>query len=138
MSKRPFNKKHLLGLIFFILVWAVAGGLLLRNAAKDYTARAYTHVEIQQITTGLQRYAEKTGKPPAPDNSSVFRALAESNSAAPALFTSRHTNAQGETLDFWGTPYRIEVVAMTNWAVSSAGKNKAFGDGDDIFIEKGQ
>ena len=44
------------------------------------------------------------------------------------------TNASGEMIDIWQTPYRIELVGRTNFVISSAGKNRKFGDKDDIVF----
>ena len=45
------------------------------------------------------------------------------------------TNSQGEMLDPWRTPYRIEAHARANFIVRSAGKNREFGDKDDIVFD---
>ena len=37
--------------------------------------------------------------------------------------------------DYWGTPYRIEIVVQTNYVIRSAGKNRTFGDKDDITFD---
>jgi hypothetical protein len=42
------------------------------------------------------------------------------------------TNGAGELLDGWATPYRIEFIDRSNFVIRSAGKNRTFGDKDDI------
>ena len=49
------------------------------------------------------------------------------------LFVAR-TNAAGEPVDLWQTPYRIELAGPTNFVIHSAGKNQKFGDADDIVF----
>ena len=44
------------------------------------------------------------------------------------------TNTVGEILDFWNVPYRIVPAGPTNFIVHSAGKNRTFGDADDIIF----
>jgi len=44
------------------------------------------------------------------------------------------TNAAGEVIDIWQTPYQIKLVGQTNFNISSAGPNKKFGDADDIIF----
>ena len=44
------------------------------------------------------------------------------------------TNVSGEVSDIWQIPYRIELVAPTNFIIRSAGKDKTFGDSDDIIF----
>ncbi len=36
-------------------------------------------------------------------------------------------------VDTWGTPYQIEFFQQTNFVISSAGKDKLFGDKDDVI-----
>jgi len=43
-------------------------------------------------------------------------------------------NSQGELLDVWQTPYQIKILAQTNFIIRSAGKDKIFGDADDIIF----
>ena len=57
-----------------------------------------------------------------------------------SLFTTNetpsrfNTNKTGEVVDVWDTPYRIELVGRTNFIINSAGKNRKFGDQDDIVF----
>ena len=44
------------------------------------------------------------------------------------------TNAGGEVIDIWQTPYQIELVGRTNFIVSSAGIDKIFSNADDIIF----
>jgi len=45
-----------------------------------------------------------------------------------------HTNALGELIDIWQTPFQIKLAGETNFIISSAGPNKKFGDADDIIF----
>jgi hypothetical protein len=47
---------------------------------------------------------------------------------------ARRTNAAGEPVDIWQTPYRIGLLNPTNFIIHSAGKNQKFGDADDIVF----
>ena len=134
MSKPGSTAKLLWGIGLFLLGWAVVGGMLLRKSANDYTARTYTRMEIQQISTALTKFQTEAGALPEGGPPSLFRALAGSNSPHPIFFVSSHTNASGEALDFWGTPYHLERSDGTNFVVTSAGKNKTFGDADDVGL----
>lgn len=49
--------------------------------------------------------------------------------------SSNRTNANGELLDFWRTPYLIEMTVQTNCQIRSAGKNGKFGDADDLIFD---
>ena len=48
-------------------------------------------------------------------------------------FTTR-TNALGEIIDIWQTPFQIKFLGQTNFIINSAGPNKIFGDADDIIF----
>lgn len=37
-------------------------------------------------------------------------------------------------VDPWGTPYQIDFFQQTNFVIRSAGKNRKFGDTDDIIL----
>ena len=45
-----------------------------------------------------------------------------------------HTNGQGQILDPWQTPYRIEIFRQTNFVIRSAGTDKVFGNADDVVF----
>jgi hypothetical protein len=45
-----------------------------------------------------------------------------------------HTNAAGEVVDVWRTPYRIKLIGPTNFSIRSASRNRNFGDADDIVF----
>ncbi|MDB6026204.1 MAG: hypothetical protein JWM68_2427 [Verrucomicrobiales bacterium] len=135
MSKPISKAKLLWGFGLFLVGWAVVGGMIMIKTANDFTARSYARVEIQQISTAFTKLTAAGSAIPDAENSSLFRALAGSNSSQTAFFISRHTNVMGEVLDYWGTPYRIEKSGATNFTVSSAGKNKSFGDDDDVLLD---
>ena len=44
------------------------------------------------------------------------------------------TNHSGAMVDAWQTPYKIELIGPTNFAVHSAGGDKTFGTKDDIIF----
>jgi hypothetical protein len=47
---------------------------------------------------------------------------------------ARSTNNAGQLIDPWGTPYEI-IFEPTNYVtIRSAGKNKTFGDEDDVTM----
>jgi hypothetical protein len=48
-------------------------------------------------------------------------------------FTTR-TNAAGEPVDIWQTPYQFELVGQTNFIIRSAGQDQKFGDQDDMVF----
>jgi hypothetical protein len=43
-----------------------------------------------------------------------------------------NTNSSGEFVDPWQTPYKLTVESTNRVTIRSAGKNKVFGDDDDV------
>lgn len=88
-----------------------------------------TRVQTKTIATALKERAEENGAMSKIDNALVLTAAFGTNS-----IHADRTNSQGELLDYWKTPYQIEIQAGTNFIVSSAGPDKKFGDADDIIF----
>ena len=49
--------------------------------------------------------------------------------------TEGWTNSAGELRDWWDTPYRIEIAVQTNFVIRSAGRDRKFGDKNDIVFD---
>jgi hypothetical protein len=47
-----------------------------------------------------------------------------------------YIDTAGRYVDYWRTPYRIELTVSNSLILGSAGPNRAFGDGDDIVVEQ--
>jgi len=65
------------------------------------------------------------------DNGFVFQTMFD------VLHLNNHpdrTNSQGEILDIWKMPFRVEIIPPTNFIIRSAGPDKKFGDEDDIIF----
>jgi hypothetical protein len=50
------------------------------------------------------------------------------------ILNASNTNASGAVIDIWKTPYHIELTGPTNFTIRSAGRNRRFGDKDDIVF----
>jgi hypothetical protein len=48
------------------------------------------------------------------------------------LFKTNQVNSSGESIDAWGTPFRISRISDTEVKIESAGPDKIFGTADDI------
>ena len=66
-------------------------------------------------------------------NEFILNPFLVTNKYSGISFTTR-TNAMGEIIDIWQTPFQIKSVEQTNLIICSAGPNKIFGDADDIIF----
>lgn len=73
---------------------------------------------------------------PSGDNAAIARQLLGSNPHGLVLLNSVNTNRAGELVDYWNTPYNIEVKS-NQMIVHSAGPNKKFRDADDLVFDIG-
>jgi hypothetical protein len=105
------------------------------NKARKF---AVTKIELQNIAAALNKYLSVSNSLPAGDSTTILRALIGSNHTGTILVNPRKTNASGEMLDMWSTPYRIEIAQQTNTIIRSAGPNRRFGDKDDIVFDRAQ
>jgi hypothetical protein len=91
-------------------------------------------VQEKQLALAMKSYREKFGTYPAGDPAAVLRALQGSNPEK-IVFLSLSGNSldsTGRLLDPWWTPYEIMVTGTNTVFIRSAGRNKRFGDADDV------
>ena len=130
MRMRP---RFLWILIGFILFALILPQFLPEPSVRKKAVIVFTHVETKRIAYVLiQRAAEVNGLTNI-DNSIVVQGVLGTNYLHLNCEGTR-TNSQGEVIDWWKTPYQIEILAQTNFVVRSAGPNKIFGDKDDIIF----
>lgn len=115
-------------LICFLLMLG-ASLLLPAGTSKTKAMIIRTRTEERIMSTLLEDQAMKVGGLTNINNQFILATLfADSNQS---LF---RTNVSGEVSDIWQIPYRIELVAPTNFIIRSAGKDENFGDADDIIF----
>jgi len=91
------------------------------------------HLEVKKVAEALEQQTVETGNLTNINNRLILQAIFGTNDLFRDYYSER-TNSQGEVLDYWRTPYQIEILAQTNFIVRSAGPNKKFGDADDIIF----
>src|SRR5450432_4074827 len=136
MRIRPAFLWLLFGFILFALLLP---DFLPEPSAKKKAIVIFTRFETKEIGTALKQYFTETGNLTNIDKNFVIHAVLETktlgtNESVNSLYHSERTNSQGEILDSWQTPYKIEFLEQTNFIVHSAGPNKIFGDADDIIF----
>jgi hypothetical protein len=127
-----------------IIFYAVAScivvvlvSMLIPASTRGHSEKGYrwsrTKADIRMIASAIRQFDDEYGKLSDGDSSSVFRAIMGSNPRQiPFLEISKNDN--GEVVDFWKTPYQIEIIG-TNAVVKCAGQNKKLGDKDDFVFD---
>jgi hypothetical protein len=127
-------------IIFYSLATFVIAALLAMLLPVNFlmvkTERpSRTKLEIADIIFALNHYKSAYGVYPTGENSNIVSVLAGDNPQKEVFLNFRRTMEHpNEIVDSWGTPYKIEFSQQTNFIIRSAGKNKIFGDADDIIF----
>jgi hypothetical protein len=92
-------------------------------------------LELSGLRTALTTYHEKYYDYPTGENSNIVRILSGDNPQKIVFLNFRRSAKHpNEMVDPWETPYQIEFLQQTNFIIHSAGKDKIFGDADDIIF----
>jgi hypothetical protein len=113
----------------------IALGLLLPvgGPRKPRSKIVLARMEMAVLKGALENYASTYGMYPTGAPAIVLKTLLGDNPRRIAFLNinPRSINSNGEYVDPWGTPYKIEIGGETNVFVRSAGPNRKFGDKDD-------
>jgi hypothetical protein len=134
-SEMRFRPGFLLGILVAFVILAGLMAFLEMDAEKIRTkARIVaTRGEERWMANLLVERALQTGGLTNIDREFVLNSLTTTNPQG-FRFTPR-TNLLGETIDFWKTPYRIQLAGQTNFIIHSAGRDRKFGNEDDIIFD---
>ena len=86
--------------------------------------------EMRCIQVVSLAYRNEFGRWPTGDSAEVFKALHGDNPRT-IKFLEPTGDEVASMRDPWGTPYRVAIVPNNTIVVSSAGRNRAWGDDDD-------
>jgi hypothetical protein len=90
---------------------------------------------MRHAADALKQFEIKHGRLPVGDNALIIQNLIGTNSDENVfMMLLAETNSAGEIYDAWKVPFKIEIVAQTNFIIRSSGKDKTFGDADDIVF----
>lgn len=117
-------------LVGFFLFWLVAEQLFPDGSLKTKARTVKTRSDERLMAIVLAEQAVRIGGLTNLNQQFVLKSLFAGNQNQIWL----STNAAGEVVDTWQTPYQIELVGPTNFVFRSAGQNKKFGDKDDIVF----
>jgi hypothetical protein len=137
------KRRNLFASAMILLLLAVVGWIVFSvfGYSKD---RNYdfirTKVDESQIATALERYSNVYGAFPPGNTESIERILGgedlkgKNSQKIQFLIFRRRIEHPNEMTDPWGTPYAIRCSSTNSFVISSAGKDKQFGDADDIVF----
>jgi hypothetical protein len=112
-----------LGLILIQMLYPFGSENRVREKARHIKAK----YDLRQITALLKQNTTNGAYVTNVESYFNFLGVSEGDFAW-------HTNGQGQILDPWQSPYRIEILQQTNFAVRCAGTDKIFGNADDIVF----
>jgi type II secretory pathway pseudopilin PulG len=135
MNAMRFLFKVLVVLILMIVLAALLMPVNPRPSKKQLQ-RIRCQFEIMDLAVGFEKYKTTYQVYPSGNKLLVWKQLSGDNPQkiifAPIKAGSINTN--GDFLDPWGTPYAMNFSSTNNFVISSAGKDKIFGDADDIIF----
>jgi hypothetical protein len=129
-SEWQISRRFVMLLLTLFLLWLVAELLFPTNNSRTKAMIIKTRTDERLMSALLGEQAGKTGGLTNLDRLFVLNSLLATN--------QNHfwfdTNISGEVVDIWQTPYQIELAGRTNFIIRSAGKDRKFGDKDDIIF----
>jgi hypothetical protein len=94
-----------------------------------------TRLEIGDLNYSLNHYQSVYGVFPTGENSNIVSVLAGDNPRKTVFLNFRpNSEHPNEMVDPWGTRYQIDFFQQTNFVIRSAGKDRKFGNADDIIF----
>jgi hypothetical protein len=101
----------------------------------ENTSIIRTRLEIGDLNFSLNHYKSVYGGYPTGEYSNIVSVLAGDNPQKVVFLNFRRTSEHPNVMvDPWGMPYQIIFLQQTNFIIRSAGKDKIFGNADDIVF----
>jgi len=137
MRIRP---RFILGLIVvFVIVPAIISLFVpVFGGPKIIEKTQRVRTDILSISRALESYEVTYGYYPTnEDTAEILTALTGGNPSQRAflIYGQPPTQNRQDYFDPWATPYQIVSKFQTNLTISSAGRNKRFGDEDDWIFD---
>jgi hypothetical protein len=118
----------------------VYGGLLIlllwqafRPNIHDRAKAKISRTEMINLDAAMNAFRATYGSYPVGDNAAILGALQGSNTGKMIFLEyPRFINSSGALIDPWKTPYEIKISSTNSVFIRSAGRNKRFGDTDDV------
>ena len=102
------------------------------DGIHSYRKKSHAKNDVQNLCLAMRAYFTEYGALPSGDSVAIIRTLQGSNpKKIPFIeLPENQFDAQGEFLDHWKTPYRIDISDPANPKAWSAGPNKKDEPGD--------
>jgi hypothetical protein len=114
-------------MVFWMLLSPAVGPA--KDGRDFFQSRSKT--EMTMFLAAAENYQRVYGCYPSGSASNVVRLLLGDNPQKLRFLVAK-PSARGELNDPWGTPYQIFFEPTNHVSVRSAGKNRVFGDKDDL------
>jgi len=133
-SQMRIRPRFVLGLLAIVLAfgWLIISSGVPTEKEKIKAKIIQTLSDERLMVSLLVERAGKIGGLTNINNEFILNSFITTNQHQ-FSFANR-TNASGEVIDIWQTPFQIKLVELTNFVVRSSGPNKKFGDADDIIF----
>ena len=123
------------GLLIAIIGVVLTGMLLPFFSKVKFGRPSQTQLDIAGLVFALKNYELVYGVYPTGESSNIVSMLAGDNPQKTVFLNFRRTMKNpNEMVDPCETPYQIKFLQQTNFIIRSAGKDKIFGDADDIIF----
>jgi hypothetical protein len=120
--------------IVFVVVFFLP--IIISNPNHKPALNTICRLELANIKNAIDGYQSKYANYPAGNQSEIIKSLCGDNLQKYQFLNIKvnQLNSDKEYLDPWGTPFAINFSSTNSFVVSSAGKDKIWGDKDDIIF----
>ena len=117
-------KRLIFGLVALAIILLLVAMLLPAETGPTLNKNARCKVILMRLRAEIGNYKYEFGSYPTGDYGQVLK----------KLFGGDPKKTEFLRVDPWGTPYAINYLSTNSFIISSAGKDKIFGDADDIIF----
>ena len=127
-------KKAFLAIVLVILIATIVAAFCLPLSTRRVDGMPIVKLELQSLLNAVQLYQAEFYKYPSGNPSEISQAILGKNPKKHVFLSNFRTNNAGQCIDPWRTPYEITVESTNRVMIRSAGKNRSFGDKDDLTL----
>jgi hypothetical protein len=120
-----------------ISVWLYATYFSSGRAVSGPSRMHTTRTRAEALLRGLETFERDFGNYPTGNNVSIVNALVRADPKKRSYLQTdgrspSAINEQTQLVDAWGIPFQVDFQGTNSPMVRSAGRNKVFGDADDL------
>jgi hypothetical protein len=114
-------------LLYFTIPFLTSGGI---------DKVSLTRAEEKELAGAIANYAIVFHGYPVGENATVTKALMGTNpQQLKFLNVGGDAIKDGQFVDRWDTPYKVNFSSTNSFIIISAGENRSFGDTDDVIFD---